>query len=253
MGLARLYMLFYEYYYIVLILQALCVFHSVRKGNQQKWIYIIVFLPLIGCLAYIFTEVVRRDDVSNLQTGVAKMVNPTGKVKRLERNFQFSNTFANRIALADAYLEIGWYEKAIELYGPALEGTFAADEHTVKQAIVGYFHLGNYEAIAKIAPRISKSPNFSSSASNLYYAFALEKMGKLAAAENEFKNMEHRFSNYEARYHHGCFLLRLNRMDDAKAIFGEVLDEAAHMTRKEKKVGRGWIKKCQEEFDMLQA
>ncbi|HLP12906.1 MAG TPA: hypothetical protein VK177_13305 [Flavobacteriales bacterium] len=247
----RAWMWFSEYYYIVLIIQALCIFHSVRKGNQQRWIYIIIFLPVIGSLIYIFTEVLRKDDVSNLQTGVAKIVNPTGKVKRLERNFQFSNTFANRIALADAYLEIGWHEKAIEMYEPALEGTFAADEHTVKQAIRAYYHVGNFEGIARIAPRISKSPNFSSSDSNLYYAFALEKMGKLAEAEREFKNMEHRFSNYEARYHYGCFLLRLNRKEDALAVFGEVVDEAAHMTWKEKKVGRVWINKCQEEFDKL--
>lgn len=38
------------FYYVTLALQAICVIHCLRKGNQQKWIYIIVFLPLIGCV-----------------------------------------------------------------------------------------------------------------------------------------------------------------------------------------------------------
>jgi len=45
------------FYYVTIGLQAFCAVHCIRKGNQQKWIWIIVFLPLLGGLIYIFSEV----------------------------------------------------------------------------------------------------------------------------------------------------------------------------------------------------
>ena len=44
------------FYFITIVLQLICVVHCVRRGRQQNnWIWIIVFLPVVGCLAYIFT------------------------------------------------------------------------------------------------------------------------------------------------------------------------------------------------------
>ncbi len=48
------------YYYIVIGLQAVCVIHALRKNLHQKWIWLIVFLPVIGSLIYIFTEMFNR-------------------------------------------------------------------------------------------------------------------------------------------------------------------------------------------------
>lgn len=129
---------FGEYYYIILILQALCVYHSIRNGSHGKWIWLIIFLPLVGCLIYLFTEVLNKRQVSSLQTDVVKLVNPGGRIKELEKKFQFSGTFANRVALADAYLAKGMNENAIELYEPALTGLFENNEHVLEKLIHAY-------------------------------------------------------------------------------------------------------------------
>lgn len=41
------------------------------------------------------------------QSGISNIFNPGGSIKRMEENLRFSDTFSNRVTLADAYLAIG--------------------------------------------------------------------------------------------------------------------------------------------------
>src|ERR1700741_988342 len=104
--MSSLFYLFGQYYYVVLILQAICVYHCVRKGNQN-WIWLIVFLPLVGCVIYLFTEVITKNKVRNVQSGVGEVFRPSGSIKKLQENLRFSDTFQNKIALADALFAAG--------------------------------------------------------------------------------------------------------------------------------------------------
>ena len=87
------------FYIVTVILQAICVIHCIRKGSQQNWIWLIVFLPLIGSVAYLFTEVITRRNIRDMQSGVGEVLSPSGSIKKLEDNLRFSDTFNNRIAL----------------------------------------------------------------------------------------------------------------------------------------------------------
>ena len=108
--------LYANYYYIVIALQVICVIHCIRKGNQYNWIWLIVLLPLAGCLVYIFTEMFTRNQFQQVQSGMGNVFNPSGKIKKLQDNLRFTDTFNNRMALADAYMHVGQFDKAIELY-----------------------------------------------------------------------------------------------------------------------------------------
>jgi hypothetical protein len=239
--------IFGEYYYVIFILQAWCVYHSIRNGSQGKWILLIVFLPLVGCLIYLFTEVLNKTQVSSIQSDVAKLVNPGGRIKELEKKFHFSGTFANRVALADAFLAKRMNEKAIELYEPALTGLFESNEHVLEKLIDAYYNVGRLDDVIRIAPKLSKKLNFNKSKANLLYAFSLEKTGQDLQAEQEFKAMNCRFSNYEARYNYGLFLLRRDRKNEADLVFDAVINEGQQMSRKEIGESKIWIDKVIEE------
>jgi hypothetical protein len=241
----------YDYYYIVLILQGICAFHSIRRGTQSKWIWIIVFLPLIGSIAYIFTEIVKKQDVASVQSNVSTIINPTGRIKTLEKNLKFSNTFTNRTALADAYVGNRQFDKAIELYEPDLSGLHHDNQPMIKNLIQCYHHFERWDDIVKIAPRISKNMDFSKTIANLYYAYALEKTGKLKEAEEEYKKMMHRFSNFEQRYAYGDFLLRMQKKEDAALVFHEIMEESQHMSRAEKGNSKQWMDKAEKEWKRI--
>jgi len=238
-------------YYLVLILQGLCVFHTMRRGNQNKWIWIIVCLPLIGCLVYIFTEIIHKNDVSSVQSGIINVINPGGRLKTLEKNFNFSDTLANRIALADNYLVRNQYDKAIELYEPVLKGLYHDNEHVIKHLAEAYYNVGRYEDVTRIIPKATRSLTFPQSRANLIYAFALEKTGQHSLAEKEYQGMNLRFSNYESRYHYIKFLINANRKAEAKSLIQAILTEDSHMERREKVDARIWIEKVKEEAKAL--
>jgi hypothetical protein len=202
-----------------------------------------MLLSIIGCAIYAYSEIFQRRQVNSIQAGVVKLVNPSAKIKQLERQFQFTDTFANRVALADAYLEKGLNEKALELYEPALSGLFESNEHVVKQLIDIYYKANRYDDVIRVARKISGNVNFPKSKSNLFYALALEKTNKIDLAEKEFKATNHRFSNYEARYNYGQFLLRMDRKAEAIKLYTTITDEAEHMSRKEKGESKIWIDK----------
>lgn len=227
------------FYYITLGLQALCVFHCIRKGNQQKWIYIIVFLPLVGCIAYFFTEMFTGRTLQN--AGLGAVLNPTGSIRKLEENLRFTDTFHNRIALADAYLAAGQTGKAIALYESSLTGAFEENEHVLYQLIVAYSKEGRYEEVLPIAKKIYRLPQFTRSKGHLLFAMALEQCGQVAEAEKEFQLMNTRFSNFEARYQYGLFLKRSNRIEEATSVFAEMIGEWSHLSPIERKYNRSWV------------
>lgn len=229
------------FYYVTLAIEAICVLHCIRKGNQQKWIYIIVFLPLVGCIAYFFTEILTNYHLRNATTGLGSLLNPTGRIRRLEENLRFADTFQNRIALADAYLSAGNTTKAIELYEFSLTGAFEENEHVLYQLIIAYSKEGRYKNILPIARKIYKQPQFTRSEGHVLYAMALEQCAQLEEAEKEFRIMNTRFSSFEGRYQYGLFLIRAGRNEEANHIFSEMISEWSHLSPIERKLNRRWI------------
>lgn len=240
-----------NYYYIILFLQAICVFHCVRRGKEQKWIWIIVFLPLIGCIAYMFTEMFSGGDIDQVQSGVSSLINPGGQIKKLEAQLAFTDTFNNRVQLADAYLATGATDKAIALYESSLTGTFTENEHVIYQLILAYQVKQDYTAILPLAKKIYSRPQFARSKAHIAYAIALEHSNSITAAEEEFKTMKARFSDFEARYHYGLFLLRNQRPEEASQLFNTMAAEEKMLSRTELKNKRQWISLAKDELKKM--
>jgi len=231
------------YYYITIALQAICVIHCLRKGTNTTWIWAIIFLPVIGSIAYMYMEMFsgRSLDMQQLQSGVGAAFRPGGNVKKLEDQVRFSDTFNNKVALADAYLATNRVNDAITLYEDSLQGAFTENEYVRAQLIIAYNLVGRYADIVPIARKIYHLPQFLRSRVHILYAIALEKTGNAAQAEAEFKTMKVRYAYFEARYEYGMFLLRSVRHAEAKNIFNEMIGEYSYLSSREKRVSRKWV------------
>lgn len=236
------------FYFITIALQAICVIHCLRKGNQTNWIWLIVFLPFIGCLIYLFTEIFTRRDVQKMQSGMGAMLNPTGSIKKLERELHFTDTFTNRISLADAYLAGGQTTKAIELYEKSLTGTFSENEHILYQLTIAYFQNNRFEDAVVTAKKIYGRPQFARSKAHILYAIALSYTNNKEAAEKEFKTMQGRFANFEARYQYGLFLQRNNQAAEAKQLFNQIIEEGTQLSSRERNYNRDWFRLAKDEL-----
>lgn len=241
-------------YYLIIGLQGICVYHCIKKGNQNKWIWIIVFVPIIGSIIYIFSEIVTKREIGNVQSNIQSintLIFPTGRIKDLEKKLEFANTFDNRVALADAYLSANHLQKAIELYESCIVGVFSDNEYVITKLIIAYFHSERYADVISIAPKITKSIDFNKSHAHILYALSLEKAGNIELAERELKSMTGKFSNFEGRLNYGQFLVRANRKAEAKIIFLEILQEASHMTYGESRNNTKWFRQTREELNAL--
>lgn len=243
--------LYGNWYYIPLILQGICLIHSFRNGTQQKWLWIIVFLPVIGSLIYLYQEVLSNRRIKRPDIGA--VFDPGVKLKRLENEVKFTDTFANRIKLADAYLDAGHVDKAVDIYNASLTGAFAENEHVLAQLIVAYDKQGRYEEIIPIARKLYKLPQFARSRIHVLYATALEQTGNIDAAEEEFKLMKGRYSYFENRYEYGLFLIRQDKIEDAATIFSDIIEEQPHLSAVERNSNKVWFAKAKAELKRITA
>lgn len=235
------------FYYITIGLQVLCVIHSIRTNNT-RWIWLIVFVPIVGSIAYIVTQMRVGRSIKTPRIDVGAIVNPGGRIKKLEENLRFTDTFSNRMALADAYLDAGMNDKAIELYKDSLTGAFDENEHGLAQLMTAYFREEQYNEVIAIGRRIYKLPQFPRSKAHLTYAMALENSGQTEAAEKEFKAMTGRYSYYEQRYQYAMFLVRSEKFDEARKVLGDMIEEERHLSSMERRASRQWISAAKTEL-----
>src|SRR5687768_13725127 len=105
----------YGFYAPIFLLQAFCVYHAYRNNAEQRWYWLIVFFPLIGCIVYLLHIFNNRDTIDSITENVKGAVIKNYRIDQLEKAYRFSDNIKNKVNLADAYAENGRYKEAIEL------------------------------------------------------------------------------------------------------------------------------------------
>src|SRR6202000_1452946 len=110
---------------------------------------------------YFFTEVLPKRDKRGSQAGLGSLfLSPAARIRRLEENLSLTNTFNNRVLLANAYMLVGRTEEAIELYTTSLTGAFEENEYVISRLIAAYFKVERYAELFLLARKIYKLPQF---------------------------------------------------------------------------------------------
>ena len=233
------------YYYLIIALQIFCVYHLFKNRNNYYWIFLIIFIPLIGCVIYIITQVYNKRDAEKITNEITHIINPTKKIKDLQKQLQFSETYQNRVNLADAYLEIKDYNNAIPQYLEAIEGNMQNDFYVIKQLIEAYFNIDDNDNVVLYAEKINSHLEFKKSRSQFLYGLALEKLGKFKAAETNLRAIDIRYSFYNERLILSKFLISRKKEAEAKEILKEIHTESQHMTKPNKKLFRATIQEVE--------
>lgn len=244
--------LLYSNYFISLILQGFCVFHCMRKGHSTQWLWLIIFLPFIGSLVYLFTVVFTRDKLSSMTTNVNTAVRPHGNPKQLERNLKFSDTFQNRMLLANCYQAMGRNEEALALYEQNRQGLFADSPELITAMMSSYYQVNDYSKVSELADLVNKHPDFIRSEAHLSYAKSLEQLGRNEEAESEFKRFDTRYADFQGKYTYACFLEKQKRFSEAIQLLKTSMDESRHMSYKEKRNHAFWIRQISAKIKELE-
>ena len=77
------------HYYLIVALQAYCIYHAYKNQKPYYWYFLIFFIPAFGSLIYIVTQVYNQNDAEKLLNELTSIINPTKKIKDLEKKIEF--------------------------------------------------------------------------------------------------------------------------------------------------------------------
>lgn len=226
------------YYYFILALQFFCFYHAYTNRKDYFWYLVILMIPVIGAIIYIITQVINTPDGAKVKQELTTIINPTKKVRDLEKQLAFADTFQNRINLADAYFEIGDYTNALIHYKQPLQDNYRKDFYVVSQMIMANHQLQNHAEVVRLSEEVKGHYDFQKSKTQFLYGLALEKLGRIAEAEVNLQPIDQRYSNYEERLRLAEFFHKNGKTPQAKELLDEIITEAEHMTKPNRRTYR---------------
>jgi hypothetical protein len=232
------------YYTIVLALQAFCLYHAYKNNTHQKWFWLIIFIPLVGCLIYMYDTFYSRPNVNSLTEGVKELVYSNYAVEKLEKEVKYSETVTNKTNLADAYTERGRYDEAIKLYESCRKGYNDSNPDLLRKLLRAYFLTKNYEKVIELGQLLESVKSVGDSEDKIAYAWALHFTGNTPKAEEKFKALDARFANFHARTEFSKFLMEIGKTADAKKVLNAIVDDYEGMDSYEKNAKKSMVKEA---------
>lgn len=212
------------------VIQIILAVHAVRNG-RPLWVFVILFFPLVGSAIYFFVEFLPtlqgNPAIRRAGASVAQRMDGGQVMRRLEEKLQITDTFANRLELANAYLEAKRPDDAIPLYERCLQGEYSTDPVALGNLAKAYFAKGDYENTLQTLNRLaSVKYDRPTHEFAVLYARTLEALGREAEALRAYEKLVPVATGEETRCRYGLLLQKTGRTDDARAVFDEVLRNA---------------------------
>jgi len=226
----------YGYYTPIFLFQAFCIYHAYRNNAEQRWYWLILFFPLIGCIIYFIHSFNNRDTIESLKENVKHAVNSNYKIEQLEKALRFSENLQNKLNLANAYVEFDRHQDAIPLYSDCLQGFMSEDPFMRMKLMYAHFMSGDYNTAVECGNALESEKAFKGSEERVAYAWALFHSGNRDKAEKVFSDMDKSFTNYYHRLEYCKFLLQLDQPTVAKDKFNILLEEYEQMQATERRL-----------------
>jgi hypothetical protein len=236
------------FYSPLLILQAFCLYHAYQRRVEQRWYWIIFFLPGLGCLLYLYDTFYSRRNVSSLTEGVKHVVNRNYRIEQLEKAVRFSDNVKNKTRLADAYAQAGRYGEAVDLYKSCLQGFMAGDpDIRMKVLQASYLHR-DYATAIGYGDGLEKDgeKGFANAEARVWHAWAHFYAGDVVRAEAIFRALDKTHTNYFHRAEYCRFLQEANQPETLKRKLEELLGEFEYLEGNERRMHRRVIVQVKE-------
>ncbi|MEZ0244406.1 MAG: tetratricopeptide repeat protein [Sphingomonas sp.] len=212
----------------IIALQVACIVHMVKTGRNMFWLSALIFLPLVGTLAYFIVEVLpglQHD--RHVRTARAKAVaalDPKRQVRAARDALELADTAANQLKLADSLTALGEFSEAVPVYREAIRMTAGdPDVRTQGKLARALYEAGaSSEALAlldEVEPPRGQSERDSQ---QLLPGKILEHLGRKEEALALYEDVVTRIPGEEARCRYAALLLDQGWDRKAIAVLEEV-------------------------------
>jgi hypothetical protein len=231
---------------LIWLVQLALIIHVLKTGRSRYWILMLLFMPMIGGLAYLIIEIL--PDFSNSISGqravrnVKQTLNPGANLRQQEAAWNQSPNVDNGRRYAEALMDSGNTAEAEEIINQALKGLFATEPTLLLvKARLQFEKERTTEAVKTLELLQEHNPDFRSAEGHLLYARALEIEGQVDKAIKEYSAVSGYFPGVEARYRLALCLETSGKSTAAKAEFESILNDAKLAPPHFRKSQKTWL------------
>lgn len=233
------------YLIVGLLLIVGTIVHAANRGLMFPWIYIIIFLPLLGAIAYllgvVLPEFLQSRRAANLQSGIRQMADPRRGLREAHRAAEMVGSVDAKRALAEEYIARGNYAGAVEVYRDAAQGQFKDDPALLLGLARAEFLCNRpAETQAALDALQAADPSFVSADAHLLYARALEAQGKTDEALAEYRRLVPYYSGEEARCRLAMLLEKTGQREEARTVYQQIVKSLDGAPSRYRSAQREW-------------
>jgi len=229
-----------------ILVQLALVVHIIKTGRNTTWVFIVLFFPLIGSLAYFIVELL--PELLGSRTGrtaakkVAKAINPDKELREAVERYEIAATPKNALTLANAHLQHGHYAEAKELLVRARVGLFSDDPDMMLGLSSAHFGLGEYAETLLLLDELKRMhPKRTTGEGHLLYARALQESDRIAEAIKEYEALVAYFPGPEPACRLAMILRERGESGRAEELLQSVLQKAKISGRHYNDLYKEWV------------
>jgi hypothetical protein len=232
---------------ITLLVQLGCAAHVVRTDRPWFWILPIMFLPWIGCAAYLLLAVVpdaarARRPVRRMGDEFASITDPGTSYSRKKRDVETIGSAQSKRLFAEECLKRGRYAEAVDLYASAAQGALADDPALLRGLARAKLLAGDGGGARVSFERLKEtSPTDFTAAARLDYARALAMQDKNTEACAQYEVLLPIYTGEEARCRYALLLQQMGHEERAQELFREIVESRKDAQGYYRRRQREWI------------
>lgn len=218
-----------------------CIIHVVRTGRPYWWIWIILFAPFLGAVAYLFLEVRPSVGKFDYHAWLWRLKSARERIAIRESVLEDSNTVRNRLALADELHDAGQFDRECAVLSEGLRGAFKDDATLLMRLAQSHLEAGRAgeaeQILAKTVPEKSADAQLQFA---LLTARVAARRGRAEEAARLFGDLIAKKKSEAPRYYYAEFLMLSGRREEATGILHDILYQYRRGTPVWRYVERRW-------------
>jgi hypothetical protein len=205
--------------------------HAMKTGRSPWWLFILLFLPYIGSIAYVLVEIVpellRSRSARQVGSGIGTMLDPDKEWRARMAQAELVDSVDSKRALAEECEKRGQWQDAIRLYQAAATGIFADDPAVLLGLARAQLGSGDAQACLATLHKLEEQGNLRNQEAHLLLARALEATGHTAEALEQYEGVSRYYAGFEARSRYALLLLKQGSVEQARALFREIVSASS--------------------------
>ncbi|OHD14009.1 MAG: hypothetical protein A2Z98_14780 [Spirochaetes bacterium GWB1_27_13] len=231
------------------LMQLLCIIHVIKNGRNTSWLYIIIFAPYVGGIAYFIIEILPtlnyHNTVSSITDIIATSISPSYKLKELESKANYSPTYENKKNLADEYLNCGYFDKAIEIYDNILVSAYKDNYEIMLLKAKSLYGSKNYEEAYVIIKKLDENKYKYRNESELLIKLKIfEHILSKEEIYQLYKNAKNQFNSFEIQYYYIDYMISQQDYLEANSVINDIETTKKHLDKSGLTYKKNWVNKA---------